>query len=158
MDLLKYFDRQFRYDVWANGEALSAIKAAPAHPNLARALKLLAHVLSAERLWLERLRQQKQTMPVWPETGMAQCEAQIPELARLWREFLAGLSDSQLQNPVNYKNSKGEPWSSTIQDILTHVLLHSAYHRGQIAIMLREAGAAPANTDFIHAVRQGFIE
>jgi len=44
-----------------------------------------------------------------------------------------------------------------VGDILTHVLLHSAYHRGQIAVDLRAAGLTPAYTDYIHAVRQGKI-
>jgi len=44
-----------------------------------------------------------------------------------------------------------------VEDILTHVTIHSAYHRGQIASDLRAAGQAPAYTDFIHAVRLGLI-
>jgi len=36
--------------------------------------------------------------------------------------------------------------------------MHSTYHRGQIASAVREAGGAPAYTDYIHAVRQGLIE
>ena len=58
---------------------------------------------------------------------------------------------------VAYRNSKGEPWTSTVGDILTHVVTHSAYHRGQVASELRAAGFEPAYTDFIHAVRQGFL-
>ena len=45
-----------------------------------------------------------------------------------------------------------------MEDILTHVVLHSAYHRGQIASQMRAGGAPPAYTDFIHAARQGLIE
>jgi uncharacterized damage-inducible protein DinB len=36
--------------------------------------------------------------------------------------------------------------------------MHSAYHRGQIASLMRAGGGIPAYTDFIHAVRQGLIE
>jgi uncharacterized damage-inducible protein DinB len=42
--------------------------------------------------------------------------------------------------------------------MLTHVLFHSAYHRGQIALQMRASGMEPAYTDFIHAVRQGFVD
>ena len=59
---------------------------------------------------------------------------------------------------ITYKNSKGEAWNSTVQDVLTHVLMHSAYHRGQIAGQVRAGGETPAYTDFIHAARQGLIE
>jgi uncharacterized damage-inducible protein DinB len=45
-----------------------------------------------------------------------------------------------------------------VQDVLTHVVLHSAYHRGQIASQMRAGGEQPAYTDFIHAARQGLIE
>jgi uncharacterized damage-inducible protein DinB len=38
------------------------------------------------------------------------------------------------------------------------VIMHSAYHRGQIASDMRAAGFTPAYTDFIHAIRQGFVE
>jgi uncharacterized damage-inducible protein DinB len=62
-----------------------------------------------------------------------------------------------MDETIAYKNSKGEPWTSRVQDILTHVFFHSAYHRGQIASEMRRAGYAPAYTDFIHGVRQGLI-
>ncbi|MGD0989325.1 MAG: DinB family protein [Candidatus Sulfotelmatobacter sp.] len=157
MELLQYLARQFAYDAWANAEVLSAIKAASPESQPGP-LKLLGHILSAERLWLERLRQQPQTMSVWPEFGLAQCQAQIAELADLWRGYFTKLSDAKLSKKISYKNSKGEPWINTVQDVLTHVVLHSAYHRGQIASLLRASGNSPAYTDFIHAVRRGLIE
>lgn len=157
MDLLDHLRRQFAYDAWANREVLAAITGEPGSPS-APALKLLAHILSAERLWLERIRQQPQSLPVWPEFNLDQGKAQIDELAQLWREYLTQLSTAALTQKIIYKNSKGESWSSTVQDVLTHVLLHSAYHRGQIASLMRAGGYAPAYTDFIHAVRQGLVE
>jgi uncharacterized damage-inducible protein DinB len=54
-------------------------------------------------------------------------------------------------------NSKGEPYTSSVEDILTHVVFHGAYHRGQIAAKMRESGLEPAYTDYIHAIRQGFV-
>jgi len=156
MELLEHLRRQFAYDAWANREVLAGLSAS-AHP-ATRPLQLLAHILSAERLWLERIRKQPQSQPVWPDVTFDQCEAQIAELARLWHEFLGQLPPAGLLDEVTYKNSKGEPWTSTVEDVLTHVLLHSAYHRGQIASQVRVGGEQPAYTDFIHAVRQGLSE
>ena len=42
--------------------------------------------------------------------------------------------------------------------MLTHVVMHSAYHRGQIASHMRESGLTPAYTDFIHGIRQGLVK
>jgi uncharacterized damage-inducible protein DinB len=36
---------------------------------------------------------------------------------------------------------------------LLHVFLHSAYHRGQVSLMVRRSGGVPAPTDFIAFVR-----
>jgi uncharacterized damage-inducible protein DinB len=155
MELLEHLRRQFAYDAWANREVLAGLRASP-RPE--RPLQLLAHILSAERLWLERIRKQPQSLPVWPDFNFDRCEEQITELAQLWREFLSHLSSDGLADKVAYKNSKGEPWTSTVEDVLTHVLLHSAYHRGQIASQVRAGGETPAYTDYIHAVRQGLVE
>jgi uncharacterized damage-inducible protein DinB len=156
MELLEHLCRQFAYDAWANREVLAGLRAS-ARP-VTRPRQLLAHILSAERLWLERIRKQPQSLPVWPDFTLDQCEAQIAGLARLWREFLAQFSPAGLSEKIAYKNSKGEPWTSTVEDVLTHVVLHSAYHRGQIAGQVRAGGETPAYTDFIHAVRHGLIE
>jgi len=153
VDLLEHLRRQFGYDAWANREVLTNIRTS-ARP-ATRPLQLLAHIVSAERLWVERVRNQPQSLPVWPDFTVDQCETQITDVAHLWREFLGGLSSTALAEKVSYKNSKGELWSSTVEDVLAHVLLHSAYHRGQIASQVRAGGEAPAYTDFIHAARQG---
>lgn len=158
MGLLEHLRRQFAYDAWANREVLTGLRASANPLATARPRQLLAHILSAERLWLERIRNQPQSLPVWLEFSLEQCETQIDELAQLWRDFLGHLSDAELSQNVTYKNSKGEPWSSTVEDILTHVMLHSAYHRGQIASQVRAGGEHPAYMDFIHAARQGLIE
>jgi len=118
----------------------------------------MGHIVAAERLWLERLKQQPQTMPVWPAHDIDQCEAQAAEVTRLWREHLDLITAGDVHQTVSYKNTKGEAFTSTIEDILSHVVLHSAYHRGQIASHMRESGQTPAYTDFIHAVRQGMVK
>jgi uncharacterized damage-inducible protein DinB len=147
--------RQFAYDQWANQEVLGTMRSSGPDD---RSLALLAHILSAERLWLERLQQLPQSSPVWPNSSLENCASQIEDMGKLWREYLGRTTDVDLARAITYKNSKGEPWSSTLADILTHVILHSAYHRGQIASHMRATGKTPAYTDFIHAVRQGFLK
>jgi len=118
----------------------------------------MSHILAAERLWLERLQQKAQSVPVWPEPDLAQCEAEAATLGGLWLEFLDLITAGDVSQSISYKNSKGEEWTSTIVDMLTHVVLHSAYHRGQIATHMRAHGQTPAYTDFIHGVRQGLVK
>ena len=156
MNLADYLRRQFAYDEWANREVLNAIRAAGGVKE--RSLELMSHILAAEMVWLERLKQQPQSVPVWPEPDLAQCEAQAAKMGGLWLAFLDLITAGDVSQSISYKNSKGEEWTSTIVDVLTHVIMHSAYHRGQIATLMRANGQTPAYTDFIHGVRQGLFQ
>lgn len=156
MSLADYMRRQFAYDAWANQEVLNTIRAAGGENT--RSLQLMAHILAAERVWLERLKQAPQSVPVWPKPDLAQCEADATELKKLWFEYLDLVTAGDISLPISYKNSKGESFTSAVVDVLTHVVLHSAYHRGQIASHMRSNGQTPAYTDFIHATRKGFVE
>ncbi len=118
----------------------------------------MAHIFSSQRLWMERLGQKPQTLPVWPEFTIEECERQAAELGSLWKDYMAHSSEADLAKLVSYRNSKGETWSSRKDDILMHLVAHSAYHRGQVAMTVRAAGSMPAYTDFIHSIRQGFVK
>ena len=117
----------------------------------------MGHIVGAEYLWLARLRQEPPPLPVWPDLPVEQCAARLGELSGMWHHYLADAGSGRVAERVTYINSKGEEWTSVVEDILTHVTIHSAYHRGQIASDLRASGQIPAYTDFIHAVRQGLI-
>jgi uncharacterized damage-inducible protein DinB len=148
--------RLFTYEGWANRETLGALGAAGSAPPPA-ALARMAHLVGAGRLWLGRLLGEPPAA-VWPRLSLAECRAEWEALDRRWDAYLAGLAPADLEAAIPYVNSAGEVWSSTVGDILLHVVLHGAYHRGQIAADLRAAGLEPAYTDFIEAVRRGRLD
>ena len=156
MTVADYLRKEFAYDIWANRETLAAIRAAGGENG--RSLQLMAHILAAERVWLERLKQVPQSVPVWPEANLEHCETEADKLNREWHEYLELATAGDISQTISYKNTKGESWTSAIIDVLTHVVMHSAYHRGQIASYMRSSGHTPPYTDFIHSVRQGFVE
>ncbi len=153
--LVSHHRRLFAYDRWANAETLSSVRRAESPPERSR--KLMAHIVAAEALWLDRIHGLKPRMAVWPEFSLDECERQMIAVAAEWEELLRALNEAELGREVEYRNSKGEAWRSSVADVLTHVVFHSAYHRGQIAADLRAHGHEPAYTDFIHAARQGLI-
>jgi uncharacterized damage-inducible protein DinB len=156
VNLQRHLRRLFSYDEWANREILKVLSTERPAPQ--RSLKLLAHIIAAEWVWLDRLESRPQSIAVWPDLTLEECRHHTDQLPRLWRSYLDSLSAEQLSSLVAYTNSKGEVWKSAVEDILVHVTTHSAYHRGQIAVDLRAAGLQPAYTDYIHAVRQGLVE
>jgi len=147
--------RLFHYNRWANREALASVRSAAPPP--ARSLKLLGHVVGAEVLWHARLTSQSSPLAVWPELAPGQIETWLGDLEGMWARYLEQVVPSRLGERVAYTNTKGEPFTSTVEDVLTHVVMHSSYHRGQIAADVRAAGHQPAYTDFIHAVRTGRV-
>jgi uncharacterized damage-inducible protein DinB len=121
-------------------------------------VQILAHIASAQRLWWGRLHGRPPDAAVWPEWGLDECAARLAALRPAWRDYLGALTPEGLGWQGEYTNSQGEPWCNNVEDILRHVLMHGAYHRGQVATHLRLAGHPAALTDYIHAVRQGLVE
>src|SRR5260370_28845236 len=62
--LLEQLARQFAYDDWANREVLAGLPACGI--TAVRPVQLVAHLFSAERLLLQLLKNQPQSLPVWP--------------------------------------------------------------------------------------------
>ena len=149
-------ERELAHNAWANRETLKSTQAAGHLP--ARAGAVLAHIAAAEWLWLHRLGQPAPALDVWPPLTPDECDDQFRELSRAWRTYLEKLGPESLQTEIEYTNTKGEAWTNTVADVLTHVVLHSSHHRGQIALLMRESGATPAYTDYIECVRRGFLD
>jgi uncharacterized damage-inducible protein DinB len=149
-----FYQRLFDYDEWANRTTLASLRT---NGTGARALSLMAHVAATESLWYDRLLRRPQRHPVWPDFTLDQSAALANEMAAAWRAYLAGVTPAGLRAEAQYTNTKGEGWTNTVSDVLTHVVMHSAYHRGQIAAEVRGQGGEPAYTDFVEAVRRGYV-
>jgi uncharacterized damage-inducible protein DinB len=153
MDELSHLARLLEYDEWANREVLAGLKSGAPEP----AVRTFAHVVATELLWLDRMTTKPQRSAVWPAWSLADCERHLGDVRAGWRDFFRGLGSDALETQVSYVNTKGNHFRNKVGDVITHVWLHSAYHRGQIASALRAAGVEPAYTDFIHAVREGCL-
>lgn len=140
-----------RYGAWANQETLQSLRRMATPPP--RAVARLAHIAAAEQLWWGRLQDPPRVSPVWPQLDLDGAARLLEESSGHWLSFMETLEPADLSHIVGYTNSKGERFENTVGDILMHVALHGAYHRGQIASDVRAAGGDPAYTDYIHAVR-----
>lgn len=153
--MVAYYQRLFRYDDWANREVLAALRAAGTPPD--RSVRLIAHIVSAARLWLSRIEGIDQVDPVWPAWTLAHTAERWPAVAADWQRFL-GSAGLEFSREVVYRNTQGETWTNAVGDILTHVINHATYHRGQIAADIRQTvGTTPPYTDYIHAARHELV-
>lgn len=151
MPLPDHIGRLFDHMVWADERALAALEAAPGCS--ARALELYAHVLGCEAEWLARLEQRPAGVAIWPALDLAGCRALLDRNRAQYAAYLATLDPPDLDRTVHYRNSAGREFDSRVEDILLHVALHGSYHRGQVALLVRDAGAVPNGTDYIALAR-----
>jgi uncharacterized damage-inducible protein DinB len=127
-----------------------------AHHENAQAPRFFSHILSAQQIWLARIRQENSaTIPVWPTRSLSVCRTLVDDLHQQWTKFLDSLTPEKLMEKVTYQNTQGVRFETPLQDILMHVIMHSAYHRGQVATAVRGEGGTPATTDYIAFVRRG---
>lgn len=152
METLESLRGLYKYNRWANQLALDSLKAYPS----AKALRALSHLVIAEREWLLRMKasQNPDKQNFWQDLSLEECESLNEENQRQFAEWMTKLTEEGLDFHAEYKNSKGSEFRTPFRDVLTHVALHSTYHRGQIAAAIRAEGGTPAVTDFIIFQRQ----
>ncbi len=155
MDPLRYYRRLMAFDRWANAESLTSLQELTEPP--LKAVRLMAHVIGAQCLWFSRVRGEAPHLPVWPDLDLATCAMELADISQKWEAFLRTRTPDGLRARVTYASPQNESWTNAVEDILMHVVVHSAHHRGQIAAELREAGATPRNTDFVYAIGAGVL-
>jgi uncharacterized damage-inducible protein DinB len=121
-----------------------------------RAFACMAHNQLARRVWLMRLTDTaydpiRDWFPVWP---LERIRREAAAADHAWREHLALLDEPGLDRELTYTSSEGMRYSSTVDEILTHVFTHSTYHRGQVARLVTECGGQRASTDYIVLTRR----
>lgn len=141
-------ERMYEHMVWADRRLMGLTLPADAQ-------RLFAHVLAAERVWLLRLRGQRtEREPIWPTLERGDVERLAAENHAGYAELLADVTEEDLSAVIEYRNQTGREYETAMRDILVHVAMHGAYHRGQIAARVRDSGGEPVNTDFITFVRE----
>jgi uncharacterized damage-inducible protein DinB len=138
---------KFRFDTWANREALASLRAMDPAPEKARLW--LAHIVGAQDVWLSRLQNDVPCTVSWPDLSLAQIEGRLEGLQGTWEMLLDRIGEADLDAAISYSNLAGQPFSTPRSEIFDHVLFHGAYHRGQIAAKIREEGGQPRATDHI---------
>ena len=153
-DLRELYD----YNRWANHRALAAAgkldgeRFVRAMGNSFSSVRdTLAHVLSAEWIWMERWQGH------WPKAMLnADDFPTVESLQTRWKSleqdrdrFLESVTPERLRDRLAYINRAGEGYAYPLWQQMVHVVNHSTYHRGQITTMLRQLGAEPMSTDFV---------
>lgn len=151
-----------RYTAWASKRLVSA--AAQLTPEeLTRdfqtadhhILGTLVHVFAADRIWLARIT----GGPAGTFISEADCHLSVlenewPALHERWLQWAQPLTDEGTKAVISYKDTKGNPYSQPLWQLLLHVVNHGSHHRGQVSGFLRALGKTPPPLDLLYYHRE----
>ena len=150
MQTLDHLLHLFEYDDWANRQTLTALS----NKDSERSRRIFAHLLITKQEYFERLDGKDSTgFDFWPDLTIDGCRQLARSTHDNYVRLLTGADELLLERRASYKTSEGVPYENTYRDLLTHVLLHSSIHRGNIVLKMREEGLEPPKVDYILYLR-----
>lgn len=111
---------------------------------------LFSHMLNAHNIWNKRVKSQSTLYGVWQEHPIIDLKS--IDQANL-EETLQIMDIYALEKNIDYTNSVGKAFTSKVSNMLFHIINHSTYHRGQIALLFRQHGLDPLSSDYIFYTR-----
>jgi uncharacterized damage-inducible protein DinB len=142
----EYFLKLYRYNAWSNDRVMNGLsRQKVSHEKI---LTLMGHVVAAQFIWLHRIKGlPPPALKLWDAYKLADLVKLAADAGTQWIEFVE--STDNFNRELSYNNYVGDPYVNNVESIMIHLVNHSTYHRGQVAMLLRENGLEPINTDFI---------
>jgi uncharacterized damage-inducible protein DinB len=115
-----------------------------------------AHMVAGEWIWLQRwLGISNLKFPDWAaSTDLGDLRRRLTEIEKERWAFFNQLSEADILVPRAYKLMNGTEDQQALDVMISHVVNHATYHRGQVATMFRQVGLKPIGTDFITFARE----
>ena len=148
------------YQSWANDELMDKLSGMdPSRDNDERhaAIRLMNHIYVVSRIFAAHLKgtahgYASDNTEQTPEP--AELRVALAEADRWYLSYIETVSERELAEPVAFVFTDGDKGCMTRQEMLTHVVLHGGYHRGEIGRMLaRIAVPPPWDTYAVHLHR-----
>jgi len=151
MNTVEHLRELFHYNDWANRRIVVALK----ENSSERATQILAHLVTTEHEYFERLYGKDSTgFDFFPDLTVAECGEVAKTTAERYEKLLRGFDEEGLDIVARYRTSEGKRVENTYREILSHIVIHSSIHRGNIMLKLRESGFAPPVIDYIIYLRE----
>lgn len=144
-----FFHQVFDYNYHSNKQLITVCSGLDEVPD--KSAKLFNHILNAHHIWNARIMDRTSEFAVWQTHKLGLWEEIHYDNQRNSFEII---SNAELwQQRIKYEDSEGAHFSSSLQDILFHIINHSTHHRGQILSDFRANGIDPPIQDYIYYKR-----
>ena len=142
-----HYKKIFLYEKWANLQVADALLSIPDIPE--KPLSLLSHIINAQKIWLGRIKNENPNTQVWQIYDRTEIKDKINHSSSGLLEFIESISGNDIKKMISYKNTRGDKFTTAIEDMLIHLTHHSAYHRGQIVLLIKDMIPVLPGTDYI---------
>jgi len=150
-----------RYKMWADAELMRAVLALPslvAAPEGAFVTAIIRHFHTADCVFRAHLlgipHDYTSANPLEPAT-LAELGPRVAAIDERYVSYTRDLDANDLWQALHVRFTDGDEQLLTRSDILLHVSLHGAYHRGNVGILLRKHGLEPLPDRFTTFLRRG---
>lgn len=140
------------YELWANQRIIEALDTLKNPPS--RAVAVMGHILSAQHVWFGRVIHEYAFVAIWEDIPVSWMIETAERQHRQIVSYVSSLSEADVSGLVEYANSEGIDYKTSLLDILTHMSHHAAYHRGQVVQLIRPLLNEAPVTDFIVWTRE----
>lgn len=142
----QYFLKLYQYNAWANNQVMKCL----INQSVAdeKTLSIMSHLLAAPFIWLNRIKGlPKSEVKLWEAQDLDTLQQMAEDGAAIWLDFIQ--NTKTFDRDLSYTNYVGSPFVTNVEQIMIHLVNHSSYHRGQVALRIRQIGLQPVNTDYI---------
>ncbi|HTR63272.1 MAG TPA: DinB family protein [Candidatus Binataceae bacterium] len=158
MDQVSTLERIFRYKANSNEETLAAIRQFDdASPAKQIAITVLSHTYAVDRIFAATLTgvshgytsANPSHLPSLEELSDA-----IRASDRWYIDYVSLLDDAKLAESIDFTFTDGAPGRMSREEMLMHVTIHGAGHRGQIGLLMMQNSIMPPAdrfTTYLHA-------
>lgn len=136
MSIQSHFKRQLEAELWA-AEALAAALKQANEPE-PRSLLLFSHIAAAHHNWLNRIVGEAPMLKPFEERTINEALELYHNVIAKAIAFLQQTTEADFENEIVFTSGiDGRQRSMRVDDILTHMVTHAYYHRGQIVAQLK---------------------
>jgi uncharacterized damage-inducible protein DinB len=141
-----FFLKWYSYNAWANRRVIGSLERQAVIDE--KIISVMGHLVSANFIWLNRIKDlPKSKYELWGTYDVRGLKRMVDEADDQWMSFIR--DNENFDRILKYKNYVGDYYENNVQQIMIHLVNHGSYHRGQVAMLLRQKGYEPINTDFI---------
>jgi uncharacterized damage-inducible protein DinB len=137
------------HEHWGNLFVLQTMRDMPEIPP--RATTLIGHMVASQHVWISRIQGVPFTMDVFPTMSLDACGAYFDAHHKQLMQWAQ--NPEMRHTTIAYTTTAGVAYTNTIEELLSHICLHSQYHRGQINQLIKPLVERTHDVDYIQYLR-----